>query len=1130
MKATAEQTAAIAARGEVMVSASAGAGKTTVMIQRLADIICGGVDLDNVLCVTFTKKAAAQMKDKLRSELVKRLNTEDSETRNHLRRQLGKINTADISTIDAFCSRLVKTYFYELQIDSSFEVIADEAERAALKERAMDAVFESRYKAADEEFLMLLQRLKRKRSDKPVRTMLSDAYEKVRICPDYRLLLERAKEETYTENGFLEVCARIKAAVNEKLENVICAIDEFEVKFAKLKDDPKFFQILDDLRQNIGGYVKSPNLFNAPQKLTALRRPSGKADEDLLFKDFCENVKEKFKKLTDYEEQGERLRFFESGKLAVAFCNLLFEFDREYAEVKRSEGKLDFGDLEQYSLRLLRGDDCDNDVKNKIREKYKYVFVDEYQDVNPIQDEIISYATGEDIFCVGDVKQAIYGFRGSRSSFFTGKCESVDGRGSYIILPDNFRSSSAVINFVNQVFSKVMKPPFCSFDYAAGHAMRGGSRYGDNFKGVAQFCVYDKDENTKEVADKIYSVANEKVAAKKPTREALAVLRLVKEALNSTYYDADIGREVKVQMGDICVLTRKRSSASVQEIIRTLSAEYPVAAAAEVNICQRPEIIQLLDILSYLNNAEQDIPMASAMLSPLGGFSESELVQIRVRFNKAEKLFRSAVKRYATEVNDSLSQKIQSFLDKVNKLRTLSNSIGAAKLIDEIMSRGDFAAEFSSPVKLIYLRTLQRNAYGVGGELSLNAFLQKIKASGNKISAPSSVASDSINVLTMHASKGLEFPVVIVADLATSFRGDSKEDMPFNERFGFAPKYFGEDRVSGTTLLRKLNAIETAKEELSNEINLLYVAFTRAKYALYVLTSSVQPYDRIDASFANSYAPLINFDGFTLRKLELDGEENAVREGAPVPVLDRPDENLLQTLKSAAGYTYGYEQAISLPVKSSASRLLWERDNIQDAQPLFDDEYERVEGSDTTPEAGIAYHRFLELCDFSIKDEGGIEKELEKFLNDGLITQSQAQLLNVQRLAEIVSMPSFDGVSGKSLYREREFLCKLPSAEYIALREGVSLKNLSLSDDGNSVIVQGAIDLLCVERVEGRAVSAHVIDYKYTSLTQDSVIKKYTPQLALYKNVVAKIYGLEESAVKCTIINIRACKQIDLDI
>lgn len=1131
MNATAEQTAAIAARGEVMVSASAGAGKTTVMIKRLADIICGGVDLDNVLCVTFTKKAAAQMKDKLRSELVKRLNTEDIAKRNHLRKQLGKINTADISTIDAFCSRLVKTYFYELQIDSSFEVIADEAERAALKERAMDAVFDEKYSCADEEFLMLLQRLKKKRSDKPVREMLSQAYDKVRICPDYKLLLERAKRETYTEEGFLEVCTRIKAVIREKLENIICAIDEFEVKFAKLRNEPRFFQILNDLRQNVTEYANSPDLFNAPKKLTALRRPAGSSDEDKLFSKFCDNVKERFKKLTDYDEQEERLRYFESGKLAVAFCNLLFEFDREYAEVKRSEGKLDFGDLEQYSLRLLRGEDCDSDVRDGIREKYKYVFVDEYQDVNPIQDEIIAYASGEDIFCVGDVKQAIYGFRGSRSSFFTGKCESVGGKGSYIILPDNFRSSSAVIDFVNKVFSKVMKPPFCSFDYAAGHAMRGGTRYGEGFKGVAQFCVYDKGASVKEVADKIYSVASEKVASKKATAEALAVLKLVKEALNSTYYDADAGREVKVQMGDICVLTRKRSSANVQEIIRTLSAEYPVAAAAEVNICQRPEIIQILDILSFLNNSEQDIPLASAMLSPLGGFSESELVKIRVRFNKAEKLFCSAVKRYANEESDALAQKINVFLAKVKKLRILSNSIGAAKLIDEVMRCGNFAAEFSSPVKLIYLRTLQRNAYGGGGELSLNAFLQKIKTGGNKIFAPSSVATDSINVLTMHASKGLEFPVVIVADIATSFRGDkSKEDIPFDERFGFAPKFYGENKVSGTTILRKLNAIETEKEELSNEINLLYVAFTRAKYALYVLTSSVQPYDRIDASFANSYAPLIDFDGFTLRKIELDGEESDLREGAPVPVLDRPDEGLLRTLKGAAEYNYGYEQAISLPVKSSASRLLWERDNIQDAQPMFDDEYERADGSDSTPEAGIAYHRFLELCDFSIKDEKGIGKELEKFLDDGLITQSQVQLLSAEKLSKIVSMPTFDGVLGKSLYREMEFLCRLPSAEYIALREGTSLKKVDLTDDGNSVIVQGAIDLLCVERVEGKAISAHVIDYKYTSRTNESVINKYTPQLALYKNVVAKIYGLDESAVKCTIVSIKACKQIDLDI
>lgn len=1130
MEPTKEQQAAVAARGKVMVSASAGAGKTTVMIKRLADIICNGADLDNVLCVTFTKKAAAQMKDKLRLELVKRLNCKDERLLTHLKVQLGKINTADISTIDAFCSRLVKTYFYELQIDSSFEVVADEAERAALKETAMSAVFDERYSSGDEEFLMLLSKLKKKRSDKALRTMLSDAYERVRICPDYKQSLEYAKEHTFTEEGFSQVCLRIKAAISEKLQVIISAIDSFERQFIQLKSDPKFFRILDDMRQNILSYMQSAELFNAPTKLTSLKRPSGKDEQDKLFEDFCKKVKEKFKKLTDFNEDEERARFFESGKLAIAFCNLLLAFDEAYSGVKRLEGKMDFGDLEQYSLRLLRGDDCDSDVKDKIKEKYQYVFVDEYQDVNPIQDYIITYASGNDVFCVGDVKQAIYGFRGSRSAFFSGKCESVGEDGSYVVLPDNFRSSPAVIDFVNQVFTKVMKTPLCTFDYLDGHVMKGGGRYGESHKGVAQFVVFEDEKDDREKADTIYSVANERVAARLPSSEALAVLKLVKEALNSTYFDPDSGKEIKVQMGDICVLTRKRSSSNVQEIIRTLSAEYPVAAAAEVNICTRPEIVTILDILSYINNAQQDIPLASTMLSPFGGFCEDELVRIRLKFNRSEKLFTAAVKRYARQEDDGLAQKINAFFDKVEKLRIISQSIGAAKLIDEIMRSGSFASQFASPVKLAYLRTLQRSAYGANGELSLNAFLQKIKASGNKICAPASVATDSINVMTMHASKGLEFPVVIVADIAKSFKGNSADNMPFDEYFGFAPKYYGEDRVSGNTLLRKLTAMETAKEELGNEINLLYVAFTRAKYALHVLTSSTQTYNAINAAFADSYAPLIDFEGFELRKLDLSCNDGKVRSGTPVPILDCPDRELLNSLTDAASFKYGYEQAITLPVKSSASRLLWERDNIEDAQPIFDDEYERGDGSVTNPETGIAYHRFLELCDFAVKDAEGISKQLEKFLECGLISKSQLKLLSVEKLASIVNMPVFNGVADKSLYREREFLCKLPSFEYIALQKGDRLENITLYDDGNSVIVQGAIDLLCVERVEGIAVKAHVIDYKFTSLTDESVRQKYSPQLALYKNVVCKIYNLSAEDVKTTIVNIRTCKQIELDV
>lgn len=1134
MKSTPQQRRAIEARGNVLVSASAGAGKTTVMIKRLADVLCGGangefVDLDNVLCVTFTKKAAANMKEKLRKELVARIKCDDEGLRNHLRTQLGKINTADISTIDSFCSRLVKTYFYELQVDASFELVADDAEREDLKGRAMDAVFEEGYASGEEGFLTLVERLRKKRSDKSLRKMISSAYDKVRICPDYVQTLRTASQETFTEDGFKTVCARMKGAINGKLKSFVAAIDDFTAYFAERKSDPRFFKILDDMRSAVEEYMQSPDLFSAPQKLTSLRRPSGSDEDDIKFEGFCKNVKKRFKELTAYDEDTERERFFESGKTAVAFTRLLLAFDEAYDGVKRSESKLDFGDLEQYALKLLRGDGCDCDVKDGIKSKYRYVFVDEYQDVNPIQDEIISLAAGNDVFLVGDVKQAIYGFRGSRSEFFNNKCSVATENGEFIILPDNFRSASAVIDFVNAVFSKTMNPQCCSFDYSFGHAMCGGSRYGAKFYGKAEFCLFEKGGKEKEEAKEVYSVAEEKSVKRRASNGALAVLKLVEEALDSTYYDADEGVEKKVQTGDICILTRKRSNADVQEIIRTLSAEYSVASSAEVNICTRPEIIKLLDILSYLNNAEQDVPLASAMLSGLGGFTENDLAQIRLAYGKDEKFFRSAARRYSQEKSDDLAKRLCSFFGTVKSLRALSDSIGAAKLIDEIMKSGNFAVDFSSPSKTAYLRTLQRNAYGANGELSLNAFLSKIKASGGRICAPASVATDCINVMTMHASKGLEFPVVIVADIAASFKGDSGESMPFDEEFGFAPKYYREDRSCGDTLLRKFTALKAARENISNEINLLYVAFTRAKYALYVLTSSEKEYDALSAAYADSYDSLIDFSDFALRKLDLSEVEQERGGISPVPRLDCPDQTLLAKIKTAAEFKYGYERAVTLPVKSSATGLLAERDGVENAEKLFADEFEETSG-ETSAEAGIAYHRFLELCDFSARDEKSVERQLKEFASSGLISDSQVRLLSVNKLTEILAVSAFGGLSGRTLFREREFLCRLSFAEYEALRRGERMDGITAANDGNGVIVQGAIDLLSVNTQNGKVVSAEIIDYKYTSRTDDSVVKKYSPQLALYKSVVCKIYGLERKLVKTTIINIRACRQIDLDV
>ena len=702
------------------------------------------------------------------------------------------------------------------------------------------------------------------------------------------------------------------------------------------------------------------------------------------------------------------------------------------------------------------------------------------------------------------------------------------GAGKYVVLPDNFRSAPAVIDFVNMLFSTVMKPPVCEFDYDDGHAMRAGARYIDGAEGLAEICTFERGEE-EEKAPAMYSVASALKGGGAFTAEGLAVLHLVKEVWKTRYFDPDTGYK-KVEAGDICVLTRKRANKSAQGIVRALTSEYPVAGAAEVNVCDRPEIRRLLDILSYLENGRQDIPLAASLLSPLGGFTENELAAIRVygdKYRTADRrpTFGECCERCLAEGDGDIGGKLARFFALVDRLRTAAGSIGAARLIDEIMRVDGFSSAFDTERKLAALRRLQSEAYSAGGELYLSAFLAKIKAGGYNVPAPASLAGDCIKVMTMHASKGLEFPVVIVADISASFKGDERSEMPFDGDFGFAPRYFGEGRKCASTILRKLYRLRAEKEELSNEINLFYVACTRAKYALYVLSGEAESYDEVTARFADNYADMFDIKSFNPRILAVQPQNGGLR-GEVKRVLDdsRADENMLQKIKEAAEFVYGYEQGKDLPVKSSASRLIALQGGAENAEILFDGEMER--GAETGVDAGIAYHRFLELCDFEIKDAAGVERQIKSWIESGYMTEEQGALLKTEELVRILEMPAFAGTAGQSLYREREFLCRLPSAEYEALKRGESFT--VADDDGNGVIVQGAIDLLKVERVNGRAVSADIVDYKYTAHSDGYVRKKYAPQLALYRSVVAKIYALDESTVSATIINIRACRQIPM--
>lgn len=1103
---TNEQRAAVECGGKVIVSASAGSGKTFVMIKKLVREIENGVDMDCVLAVTFTKKAAAQMKEKLRLAVIERMKEVDGERRARLKLQLSKIPSASISTIHAFCARLLRTYFYCADIDGAFDIIAaDDAVAKELKGRALDNLFERLYAAGDESFITLLKCFRKKRSDAYLRSLVLGGYEKLRIIARYGELLDGV-ENTYTEQGFRAVCFDYTRAVNAQYDLLLNALSSFAANFISPKS-AEYAKIFGEMAEAILK-AQSEGIFAPKPKLCTTRKPVDGEDGKEAgerFKAFKDELTKRYNAIAEgvEDEQTERGYFFSGGREAVAFARVLKQFDAEYTAVKREENKLDYNDLEHLTLKLLG----DKQIQREISSRFTCVFVDEYQDVNPVQEEIIAGLGAEKLFLVGDVKQAIYGFRGSKSLFFAEKYDAFEGGdGTALRLSDNFRSSDGVLSFVNRAFSDIMTERSCGIDYKKSGIMYGGGGYPEG-SGTAEIHVFGGDDVEEERAsDGIYSVLSDSRGVTH-TREGLAVLEIVGRELKGKHYDLKTGEYVDTQTGDICILTRKRSSASVAGIVRALTdAGYGVSGAQENNICNRPEVREMLDVLSYIDNPEQDIAMTTAMLSPLGGFTCDELAKIRIASSASRGVksdFVGCCKKYAERMRDGIAEKLLTFFARTEELRNLADVFCAADLIDFVAQKTGMEAVLAAGggEKLRSIRRLAEEA----GEKRLAAFLAELKEGGYDVSAPSAASSDSIKIMTMHASKGLEFPVVILADVCATFKGRDYEELPLNAKYGFAPKYHDcANMLVRTTLLRRLTTAESEREELKNELNLFYVACTRAMCNLHVLAREVKPYSPLAAANARSYSQLFDLSAYSPEIM--DGLSDFTARELAKPMLGSPDEELKARVEEQFMRPYFAEESVNLPVKSSASALLRLNAEEEYYRPrvLFSE-------SDTGAERGTAYHRFLELCDFDKKSAELVAEQLDNFVKEGCISPEQRDLLDVNNLTEIVNMPVFGTLGGATLYREREFLCRLPANELFATG----------ADD--YVLLQGAIDLLAV-----RGEEVTVIDYKYSHKSDAQLAADYAPQLRLYKKAAALALGADEERIRTVIININLRRQIVL--
>ena len=1149
---TQEQQAALDARGKVIVSASAGSGKTTVMIEKIIRLIQTGVGVNEILAVTFTKKAAAQMKEKLCKALIEGINAPDAdkEKRAELKKQLSEVPSADISTIHSFCSKLIRAHFFKAGVDNSFRVIGgDDAEGTALKNEAIDQLFEEGYAEKEEKFSHLLSVYWRKKSDNALRKIFTSAYEKLRTRADYKEYLVRSCR--YDEGVFDAICKDLHAVFVEK-----CRYYQ-----GLLQAEQRYFEGIGAVAQTslcteLNGFltalIGTEEYFACREvekpKFTVNRSSKKDDTEKLLHNKRLAFLKERVVKA--YEDETAKLenrekelaRFLASGKTASALAEYLLRFDEKYAALKAERGVLDYNDLEHKALALL----SDAEIVAELREKYPFVFVDEYQDVNPVQEAIISALGGEELFLVGDVKQSIYGFRGSKSKFFAEKQKEFSARGTSLQMTRNFRSSDAVLDAVNKQFTLAMTPQVCAVDYANGSYMERGGRYGVG-SGKVQIHFLGKPEKAQSKQRGVYSVSAASGGKEDELSvEAKTIRAIIEREKKSKWFDPDLGEYRAVNYSDIAVLSRKKQG-KIAETVAALSAEgLPVTAAAAVNICDYSEVKTLIDILSLLDNAEQDIPLCSALLSAVGDLTTDELSKIRLAY-KEERFFRNACKKYAEENADFIAYKLRKFYEYFDKLRARSRVLDAGELLTELLAETRMEARLLSRengaacVKRIH-RFIEET--GSPEPLCVHGFLERLRDLEYKIEYSENGGEDSVKVLTMHSSKGLEYPVVIVDGLSMPFRGVDHDEVLIEEKYGLAPKAFDEQNLTkSSTLLRRLYEWEETESSVADELNLYYVALTRAKYGLHLLFEERVPMP--DVKYAKSFAEFTDFSVWEEYVVE-DGVLDLPKQERTALVF-RPDEELAWGIMQAFSWKYPHTGAENLPVKSSATQLISDTvfgdglatDGVADAgfgyedafaDELFDEAVETPEKG-TGKATGIAYHAFLERFDFSaLYTEDGEKTDGARLL--GIVEQElsamrakdgeSVALLSAEKLVEILSNPVFYGLKDSTLYKEQQFLVGLPIKETYAKKQGVPAE-LSGLDEDEQMIFQGAIDLLAVGE------EVRIIDYKYSKGNAEYLRKHYQPQLRLYRLATAKILGVDPDSVRCTIVNIYHGFEVEVD-
>lgn len=1162
----------------ILVSAAAGSGKTAVLVERIIQKITQDkVDIDKLLIVTFTNAAAAEMRERIRDAIEKKLEEEPEDT--HLQRQFTLVHNAQITTIDSFCLYVIRNYFYKIDLEPNFRV-ADEGELSLLRSDVLGKLLEAHYAAGEEAFLSFVAGYGSAKSDQAIQDMILKMYTYAQSYPwpdewlvscgqAYDLKEEADMEQADWMKQFLDSLVTAVSDCGSQMREALNVCEEPDGPYMyadALKED---IRRLDAIRES-GSYARFGEEINAYAKafpkLAAARKFEGSVEKKELVQNIRNAMKKEIKDMRDkfFFKEPEEI-FLDMKKTAPAVKMLVAlteEFASCFAAEKKRKNLVDFSDMEHFALKILVDQTTKEptETADEFAALFDEIMIDEYQDSNYVQETLLRAVSKErfgqnNLFMVGDVKQSIYRFRLARPELFMEKfdtyaagtpgCERID-------LQKNFRSRDEVLSGVNDIFYKIMCRDLGNVVYDENAALYPGADYPEDMD-PAMFAmeVLVADESGAEEMERVELEAR---------MIASRIHEMRKEG--QTVTDKESGELRPMEYRDIVILLRSVSGMADTFVKVLLEEGIPAFTTSRTGYFSTVEIQTVLNMLRVIDNPMQDIPLAAVLYSPVGGFSGEDLAKIRAV--SGEKTFYESILTYDTmpeeETDQKLWERLRGFLAKLEAFRKRVPYTPVHELITELLEETGYLSYITAlpageqkcaNVQMLIEQAIHYEDTSYKGLFHFVRYIEKLRKYDVDYGEADIINENenAVRIMSIHKSKGLEFPVVFAAGMGKTFNTqDTRSRLILHPELGIGLDCMDTVRRTKTpTLLKRTLARQTEEENLGEELRVLYVALTRAKEKLILCgclkdvekkfgeyrqnADTEHPVSFLARSSAHCYfdwvlPALYSYpEKYEIRVFgETDARAGHLKEAVRTLLtkeqvkrtVQTVDKELLEKIEERLSFAYPFEAEKDIKTKVSVSeikhqRMQFEPEEMETVQWYAEEETEEIvpdfiEKRDRVNRGalrGSAMHLVMQCLPFAGSPSDGnrkqmyawIAEELEKLKKAGRLDETMYELVRIPMIVDFFASSlgkrMVQADQREELRKEKAFVLGIPAGE------------IWDCDSRELVLVQGIVDAFFYE--DGDII---LMDYKTDSVEKpEQLLQRYQAQLDLYARALEEATG-----------------------